>query len=133
MIWPVEKQGGIYYVAASIVGVFPDEAEGEMVVRITADGEIREHEIVYTGMYYSQLDDSCLGLKLCAVTEILPEDLKQPNHAAAAVKLKNDCDADDGFLRQMMDRGNRLYMNYTENGGEYIVLAKRMKFDSILK
>jgi hypothetical protein len=130
MIWPVEKQGGIYYVAANIVSVVSDEAEGEMFIRITADGETREHEIVYTEMYYSQLDTSCLGLKLTAVTEIIPEDLKLPKHTAAAKKLKNDCDADDNFLKQMTGRGNRLYMHYTENGGEYIVLAKRMRFNS---
>jgi hypothetical protein len=129
MIWPVEKQGGIYYVAANIVSVFSDEAEGKLLVRITADGETREHEIIYMEMYYSQLDSSCLGLTLTAVTEIVPKDLKQPKHAAAALRFKADCDADDEFLKQMIDRGNRLYMHYT-NGGEYIVLAKRMKFDS---
>jgi hypothetical protein len=132
MIWPAYKQGEIHYVAAQIVGVFPDEEEGELLVRITADSETREHEIDYTGMYYSQIDDSCLGMKLTAVTEILPEDLRQPKHAAAAAKLISDCDADDGFLKQMYERGNRLYMHYTEEGGEYIVLAKRMSFDSAL-
>jgi hypothetical protein len=132
MIWPVEKQGGIHYVAAHIVGVFPDEEEGELKVRITADNETHEHEIDYTGMYYSQLDDSCLGLTLTAVTEILPDDLKQPKHTAAAAKLISDCDADDGFIRQMCERGNRLYMHYTQEGGEYIVLAKRMRFDSAI-
>jgi hypothetical protein len=130
MIWPVEKQGGIYYVAANIVSVLSDEAEGEMSVRITAVGEKREHEIVYTGMYYSQLDETCKGLTLTAVTEILPDDLKGPGHSTAAAKLKTDCDADESFLLQMAARGNRLYMHYTEDGGEYIVLAKRMKFES---
>jgi hypothetical protein len=130
MIWPAYKQGGIRYVAANIVSVYSDEAEGELRVRITAAGEAREHEIVYTGMFYSQLDNSCVGLTLTAVTETTPEELKQQKHAAAAAKLISDCDADDSFLRQMVDRGNRLYMHYTEDGGEYIVLAKRMKFDS---
>jgi hypothetical protein len=128
MIWPVEKQGGVYYVAANIQGVYSDETEGELIVRITVDTEAREHEIVYTGMFYSQLDSSCLGLTLTAVTEIMPEELGQPKHAAAALKFKTDCNADERFLRQMIDRGNRLYLHYTEDGGEYIVLAKRMKF-----
>jgi hypothetical protein len=127
MIWPAKKQGGIYYAAVKVVSVFSDEAEGELFVSVTANGEA--HEIVYTGMYYSQLDNSCAGLTLTAISETTPEDLKQPKHSVAAVKLMNDCNADDDFLKQMLSRGNRLYMHYTEDGSQYIVLAKRMKFD----
>lgn len=124
MIWPVEKNGSVYYVSARILSVVSDEAGGELFVRIMTD-EQKEHEILYTGMYYSQLDLSCRGLLLTTITEIMPVDLKLPKHNVAAEKFHNDCGADDGFLQQMVQRKNRLYMHFTDNG-EYLVLAKRM-------
>jgi hypothetical protein len=133
MIWPIENHGSIHYVPVIIRGVYSDEAEGELLVRITAVGETREHEIIYTEMYYSQLDNSCLGLTLFSVSDITADELNQQKHSAAAMRLMTDCSADDDFLRQMTSRGNKLYMHYTEDGGEYIVLAKRMRFDSELK
>jgi hypothetical protein len=125
MIWPVERKGGICYVAAKILSVVADEAAGELLVKITADG-LSEHEILYTDMYYSQLDMSCRGLLLTTITEMEPEELKQPKHQAAAAKFHVDCSADDRFLYDMVLRGTRLYMHYTDDGGEYLVLAKRM-------
>jgi hypothetical protein len=125
MIWPVERKGGICYVAAKILSVVADETAGELFVKITADG-LSENEILYTDMYYSQLDSSCRGLLLTTITEIDPDELKRPKHQASAAKFLVDCSADDRFLQDMVQRGTRLYMHYTEDGGEYIVLAKRM-------
>lgn len=129
MIWPVKKPAGdIRYIAARIARVTSDEAGGELLVRAVIDGS-SDKEIVYEGMYYSQLDESAEGLTITLVTEITPEELKQPKHQAAAARLYDDCGADDKFIRDMYRRGNRLYVHYTENGGEYIVLAKRMRMD----
>jgi hypothetical protein len=126
VIWPVQKPAGsIHYVAARIVRVTSDEAGGELFVRVVVEsGE--EKEIVYGGMYYSQLDKSAEGLTIVLVTEITPEELRQPKHRISAARLYEDCGADDTFIRDMYRRGNRLYIHFTENGGEYIVLAKRM-------
>jgi hypothetical protein len=126
VIWPVKKPtGSIHYVAARIVRITSDEAGGELFVRVVVEsGE--EKEIVYGGMYYSQLDKSSEGQTIVLVTEITPEELGQPKHRIAAVRLYEECGADDKFIRDMYRRGNRLYIHFTENGGEYIVLAKRM-------
>lgn len=121
MFWPALKTG------ARLLQVTPDEAEGELFIMAAFDGET-EREIVYEGMFYSQLDECSAGITVTRVTEIKPNELNQPNHAQAAARLYRDCSEGDAFLRDMHRRGNHLYVHQTEDGGEYIVLAKRLAF-----
>lgn len=121
MLWPTGKNG------ARILRIARDEAEGELFISVSLyDGA--EQDIVYEGMYYSQLDESSEGITVTLVTEITPVQLKQPEHEKAASLLYDDCGRDDAFLREMHRRGNHLYVHRTKDGGEYIVLARRLAF-----
>jgi hypothetical protein len=126
MIWPVPKPGALY-AAAKLLRIAPDEAGGELLIRAVFDGR-EKRDIIYEGVFYSQLDESSAGLTVTLVNEITYTQLKQPRYRQAEARLYDDCGADDAFLRDMCRRGSHLYVHHTEDGGEYIVLAKRMKF-----
>lgn len=133
MLWPIRKPAnGIHYVSARITRVTSDEAGGELTVRVVSDGG-EEHEIVYGEMYYSQLDGRSEGQVILLVTEAMPQELKKPRYEMAAAQLYEECGADDGFLQDMYRRGNRLYVHHTEEGREYIVLAKHMNIRPLKK
>ena len=126
MVWPVSKSGALY-AGAKLLRVIPDEAGGELFIRAVFD-ENEKRDVVYEGMFYSQLGEGSAGLTISLVTEITPEQLKEPRYWQAAARLYEDCGADDAFLQDMVRRGSHLYAHHTEDGGEYIVLAKQMTF-----
>lgn len=126
MIWPINTSG------TRVISAVPDEAGGELLIRavfgMSGQGGELEQDIVYEGMFYSQLDESSAGLIIDSVAELTPDELKLPEHESAAARLYADCGADDYFLRDMYRRGNRLFTHRARGGGEYIVLAKRQAF-----
>lgn len=121
MNWPIKKSG------ARLLEITPDEVEGALFICALFDEGV-ERDIVYEGMFYSQLDERSAGLVITSVLEVTPEGLKRPEYEQAAARLYDECAADDAFLHEMYCRGNHLYVHQTEDGGKYIVLAKRLAF-----
>ncbi|WP_148265234.1 hypothetical protein [Desulfosporosinus orientis] len=125
MIWPIRGPvPGVYYANARLMQVVSDEVSGDLRIRAVFD-EREERELVYEGMYYSQLDESSVGFVVTLAAEITPAQLIEPEYRQAAARLYDDCGADDAFLRDMHKRGSRLFIHYTDKGG-YLVLAKRL-------
>lgn len=104
--------------------VVSDEVSGDLRIRAVFD-EREEREFVYEGMYYSQLDESNVGLVITLAAEITPTQLVEPAYRQAAARLYDECGADDGFLEDMLKRGSRLFIHHTDKGA-YLVLAKRL-------
>jgi hypothetical protein len=80
-------------------------------------------------MYYSQLDESSVGLMVTLAAEITPAQLKESEYRQAVARLYDECGADDTFLRDMHRRGSRLFIHHTDKG-RYLVLAKRLIWES---
>ena len=128
MIWPIRGPApGVYYANARLIQVAADEVSGDLRIRAVFD-EREEQELVYEGMYYSQLDESSAGLVITLAAEITLAQLIEPEYRQAAARLYEECGADDAFLRDMHKRGNRLFIHHTDKGG-YLVLAKRLVWD----
>jgi hypothetical protein len=119
MGWPVNAKN------VRLLGVYSDGTEGELVITAVLD-EAVEQDIVYEGVFYQQFAGSSAGLVIDSVTELPPEGLANPKHAASVARLCDDCGADEQFIRAMYRRGSRLYAHHTDDGGEYLVLAKRV-------
>jgi hypothetical protein len=129
MIWPIRGSvPGVYYANARLKQVISDEVSGDLRIRAVFD-EREERELVYEGMYYSQLDESSAGLVVTLAAEITPAQLIEPEYRQAAARLYDECGADDAFLRDMHKRGNRLFIHHTDKG-RYLVLAKRLVWES---
>lgn len=125
MIWPIRGPiPGIYYANARLMQVVSDEVSGNLRIRVVFD-ERDERELVYEGMYYSQLDESNVGLVITLTTEIMLEQLVESEYRQAAARLYEECGADDTFLKDMLKRGSRLFIHHTDKGG-YLVLAKHL-------
>ncbi|WP_027398410.1 hypothetical protein [Anaerovorax odorimutans] len=125
MNWPIQGPiPGIYYANARLMRVVSDEVSGDLRIRVVFD-EREEREIVYEGMYYSQIDESNVGLVITLATEITPTQLIEPEYRQAAARLYDECGADEVFLKDMIKRGSRLFIHHTDKGG-YLVLAKRL-------
>jgi len=128
MLWPIRVPGpGVYYANARLTQVAADEVSGELRIRAVFD-EREERELVYEGMYYSQLDESSVGFVVTLAAEITPAQLSEPEYRQAAARLYDECGADDVFLRDMHKRGNRLFIHHTDKG-RYLVLAKRLVWE----
>lgn len=108
--------------------VISDEVSGELRIRAVFD-EREERELVYEGMYYSQLDESNVGFVVTLAAEITPMELAEPEYGQAAAQLYDECGVDDAFLKDMLRRENRLFVHHTDKG-RYLVLAKRLIWDS---
>jgi hypothetical protein len=129
MIWPIGGAvPGIYYANARLKQVVSDEVSGDLRIRAVFD-EREEWELVYEGMYYSQLDESSVGIVITLAAEITPEQLIEPEYRQTADRLYDECGVDDAFLRDMHKRGNRLFIHHTDMG-RYLVLAKRLIWES---
>jgi|GEM_PF-1999857 len=125
MIWPIRGPApGIYYANARLKQVVSDEVSGDLRIRAIMD-EREEQELVYEGMYYSQLDESSAGLVITLAAEITQTQLSEPEYRQAAARLYDECGMDDVFLKDMLKRGSRLFIHHTDKGG-YLVLAKRL-------
>ena len=125
MIWPIRGPvSGVYYANARLIRVVSDEVSGDLLIRVIFD-EREEQELVYEGMYYSQLDESKVGLVITLAAEITPEQFNEPEYRQGAVRFYDECGADDVFLKDMFKRGSRLFVHHTDEGG-YLVLAKRL-------
>ncbi|WP_024291818.1 hypothetical protein [Lacrimispora indolis] len=125
MSWSFEY-GSVLYGGVRILQVTSDEAGGELVIR-TDYHEKKELDIVYEGMYYSQLDEQTVGQRIIMASEIKMSQLKWVEYRKAADRLYQECGISDGFLWEMQHRGSRLFAHHTENG-KYIVVAKRLTF-----
>jgi len=129
MIWPIRGSvPGVYYANARLMKVVSDEVSGDLRIRAVFD-EREEQELVYKGMYYSQLDESSVGFMVTLAAEITPAQLSEPKYRQAAARLYDECGADDAFLRDMYKRGSKLFIHHTDKGG-YLVLAKRLIWES---
>jgi len=125
MIWPIRGPvPGVYYANARLKQVVSDEVSGDLRIRAVFD-EREERGLVYEGMYYSQLNESNVGLVVTLAAEITPAQLLEPEYRQAAARLYDECGADDVFLRDMHKRGSRLFIHHTDKDG-YLVLAKRL-------
>jgi len=125
MIWPIRGPApGVYYANARLKQVVSDEVSGDLRIRAVFD-EREEGELIYEGMYYSQLDESSVGLVITLAAEITQTQLAEPKYRQAADRLYDECGADDAFIGDMLKRGSRLFIHHTDKGG-YIVLAKRL-------
>ena len=128
MIWPIRGSvPGVYYANARLKQVVSDEVGGDLRIRAVLD-EREEQELVYEGMYYSQLDESNVGLVITLAAEITPAQLIEPEYRQAAARFYDECGADDAFLRDMHRRGSRLFIHHTDKGG-YLVLAKHLMWE----
>ncbi len=125
MSWSFEY-GSMLYAGVRILQVTSDEAGGELVIR-TDFHDKKELDIVYEGMYYSQLDEQTVGQHIIMAAEIKMPQLKWAEYREAADQLYQECGISDGFLWEMQHRGSRLFAHHTKNG-EYIVVAKRITF-----
>lgn len=130
MVWPAKKNG-VLYAKAKIIRIKSDEAGGELFMRLQFN-EWEEWDIFYEGVYYSQLDESAIGLTIQFVTEITPTQFKLSKRKQAMIRLYDDCCVDDDFIKDMYRRGNRLF-KHNIRGGEYIVLAKKIAIRRIIK
>ncbi len=129
MIWPNRgTASSVYYASARLKQVVSDEITGTLRIQAVLD-EREEQELVYEGMYYSQLDENSVGLIVTLAAEITPSQLLEPEYQQAAARLYEECGADEDFLWTMHKRGNRLYMHFTDRG-QYLVLAKHLKLES---
>jgi hypothetical protein len=108
--------------------VVSDEVSGNLRIRAVFE-EREERELVYEGMYYSQLDGNSVGLVVTLAAEITPELLIEPEYRQAAARLYDECGADDAFLRDKHKRGSRLFIHHTDKG-RYLVLAKCLVWES---
>lgn len=125
MIWPMSGLSpNLYYASARLKQVISDEVGGNLRIKAIID-EREEKEIVYEGMYYSQLDEDSVGLVINLVTEIRPEQYSEPEFQQAIARLYDDCGVNEWFLWIMQKRGNRLYIHFTDRG-KFIVLAKQL-------
>lgn len=125
MIWPIRGPApGVYYANARLKQVVSDEVSGDLRIRAVMD-EREEQELVYEGMYYSQLDESSVGLVIILAAEITQTQLAEPEYRQAAARLYDECGMDDAFLKDMLKRGSRLFIHHTDMGW-YLVLAKRL-------
>lgn len=125
MLWPIRGPANIaYYANARLLQVVSDEVSGDLRIRAVFD-EREEQELVYEGMYYSQLDESSAGLVITLAAEIAPEQLTEPEYRQAAIRLYDECGADDEFLKDIVRRGSRLFVHHSDKGS-YLVLAKRL-------
>ena len=125
MLWPIRgSTPGAYYANARLKQVVSDEVSGDLRIRVVFD-EREEWELVYEGMYYSQIDESSVGFVVILAAEITPAQLLEPEYRQAAARFYDECGADDAFLRDMHKRGSRLFIHHTDKGG-YLVLAKRL-------
>ena len=88
---------------------------------------LRETEIVYEGMFYSQLGKGAWGQWVKDVKVITLANRREEVYRQAMDKLYQDCDADDTLMLSMEERGNRLYAHLMEEG-VCLVLAKRLAF-----
>ncbi len=109
---------------ARIVCVTADEAEGELTIHTKLD-KSKEIDIVYEGMYYTQIDESTCGIIVNNVDTITLKELRRERYSNALNKLYNDCTVDEAFLLAMEQRGSRFFVHHTSIG-EFIVLAKRL-------
>lgn len=125
MIWPIGKTNSLYS-RARIISLIADEAAGELTLRVDFDG-LRETELVYEGMFYSQLGKEAWGQWVKDVRVITLANGREEVYRQAMDKLYHDCDADDAFMLAMEERGNRLFAHHMEDG-VYLVLAKRLAF-----
>ena len=119
MLWPIEQQGAL------LLRILPDEADGKLSLWVKLGNTCQE--IVYEGMFYSQLDETAVGESVVLVVELAPQQLWQ-QHSSAARRLCEDCGASQVFLQEMLLRGNHLYFHKTVSDKEYLVLAKRLAF-----
>lgn len=125
MIWPIRGPApGVYYANARLKQVVSDEVSGDLRIRAVFDERV-EQELVYEGMYYSQLDESSVGLMITLAAEITPEQISEQEYRQAAARLYDECGADEAFLWDMHRRGSRLFIHHTDKGG-FLVLAKRL-------
>jgi hypothetical protein len=108
--------------------VVSDEVSGDLRIRAVFD-EREERQLVYEGMYYSQLDESSAGLVVTLAAEITRAQLSEPEYRQAAARLYDECGADEVFLKDMLKRGSRLFIHHTDRG-RYLVLAKRLVWES---
>lgn len=123
MIWPnKETVTSVYYANARVKQVITDEISGTLRIWAILD-EREEQEMVYEGMYYSQIDESSVGMIVNIAAEITPAQLLEPEYRQAAARLYEECGVDDDFLWSMHRRGNRLYIHFTDRG-QRLVLAK---------
>jgi len=128
MIWPIRGSvPGIFYANARLKQIVADEVSGDLRIRAVFD-EREERELVYEGMYYSQLDESCVGLVITLAAEITQTQLTEPEYRQAADRLYDECGMDDVFLQDMLKRGSRLFIHHTDKGW-YLVLAKRLVWE----
>lgn len=129
MIWPIRGSvPGVYYANARLKQVVSDEVSGNIRIRAVFD-EREERELVYEGMYYSQLDENSVGLVITLAAEITPEQLAEPELRQSVSRLYDECGADEAFLEDMLKRGSRLFIHHTDKGG-YLVLAKRLIWEN---
>ncbi|MDN5352300.1 MAG: hypothetical protein PWQ12_1220 [Clostridiales bacterium] len=125
MNWEIrESIPGAYFANARLVQVLSDEISGVLYIRAVVD-EREEQVFIYEGMYYSQLEEQHVGIVITLASEMTQAELTEPEYAKAADRLYNECGIDDVFLKEMLKRGNHLFVHHTDQG-KYLVLAKRL-------
>ena len=110
-------------IGARLVDVMPDEAGGELFMWAVID-EKEYRGIIYEDMYYTQLREDAAGLTVTKITEI-PQIEAKLSKQPQAVRFIKDCMADDEFLWDTYRKGYRLFVHHANDGGEYIVMARK--------
>lgn len=82
-------------------------------------------EITYSGLYYSQFDESSADI-LVSMAERLPVSaLQEPQHAMAFARLlREELSDPHAYLKQAEKEGLHLYLHYAGETQEYAVIAR---------
>lgn len=81
--------------------------------------------ITYTGLYYSQFDESCTDIRLSLAERLPIAALQEPQHATAFARLlREDLRNPYAYLTRAQEEGLHLYLHYAGQAEEYAVIAQ---------
>lgn len=119
------------YGNVEIQSVCPDEAEGKLTLWVVYAGR-EVQEVIYHGVYASQISPSLAGRRISLVEEVPLSILNDSRYAAAARQLFSFRDgATPEFISLAERRGNKLYLHYISQQSEYMVVARKVQILSL--
>ena len=82
-------------------------------------------EITYSGLYYSQFDETSADICISMAERLPVAALAEPQHAMAFAKLlEEDLRDPHAYLERAENEGCHLYLHYVGQAQEYAVIAK---------
>ena len=124
-VWEAEDVN-VLYSNVRIISVNEDPQEGSLSLR-TVDPGWSENTVTYEDVLYSQVRSEAEGQKIMAVIELSPKEFRDPQHRGMAERFRKDTAlANLDSLEEMVRMGYRLLTHYSGDGGEDIVIAKRV-------